>query len=207
VIRSIPSDYQAPARPPEVRRRSPARPLRPIRPRSALRCRSADLAEPRPQPAPATAQRSDSPGADLPAASATVERDGARHQPTARSPGVAVPGKRPDDALRVLATAVFVAGNARLEPGHRYGLALRSTRLQILGPTDMDPSTVVLDRPVADVEVREVEGRLIVSEPHGRSGLVLAFMSVAGATTADLTSTITDAARAAPDRPDDQLER
>jgi len=107
------------------------------------------------------------------------------------------PGARAVEVPRVLATAVFVTGSARLQPGHRYSLALRSARFLVLGPSDVDPSAVVLDRDVADIEIRTVEGRLIVNEPRSRSGLVLAFMSVAGASPTDLASTITHAAQAA----------
>lgn len=101
----------------------------------------------------------------------------------------------PDAATRVLATAVYVTGSAHLQPGRRYSLALHGSRLQILGPTDIDPSAVVLDRPVGGFDASALEGRLVVSEPHGKSGLVLAFMSVAGATTDDLAGMIRDAAR------------
>lgn len=102
-----------------------------------------------------------------------------------------------NEALQVLATAIFVAGGAGLEPGHRYGLALRSNRFQVVGPIDVDPTAIVVDRAVADVEVRTVEGRLIVSEPANRSGLVLAFMSVAGPAPSELAAGINAAARAA----------
>jgi hypothetical protein len=104
---------------------------------------------------------------------------------------------RSNDGRRVLATAVFVAGSARLVPGHRYGIALQATRLLVLGPADIDPSAIVLDRSVADIDVRTMEGRLVFSEPLSGSGLVLAFMSVAGASTADLESAVTEAARSA----------
>lgn len=107
----------------------------------------------------------------------------------------ATPSQPLDGAVRVLATAVFVAGGPRLVPGHRYGLAVRSSRLLVLGPTDVDPDVVVLDRAAADVEIRSVEGRLIVSEPRSGSGLVLAFMSVAGASPDDLASLVHEAAR------------
>ncbi len=102
-----------------------------------------------------------------------------------------------DADTRTLATAVFVAGSARLAPGHRYGLAVRRSRLLVLGPIDLDPSAVVLDRAVAEIEARAVDGRLVMSEPRSRSGIVLAFMSVAGPTTADLAAQITEAARTA----------
>src|SRR4029079_14242330 len=98
------------------------------------------------------------------------------------------------DEQRLLATAVFVAGNALLEPGHRYSLALRPGRLLVLGPTDVDPAAIMLDRDVAEIEVRSLDGRLILRERNGRSGLVLAFMAVAGPSTENLASTIAEAA-------------
>ena len=103
----------------------------------------------------------------------------------------------PDSATKVLGTAVYVTGSAHLGPGRRYGLALHESRLQILGPTDIDPSAIVLDRPVAEIAASAFDGRLIISEPRSRSGLELAFMSVAGATTDDLARRICDAAREA----------
>lgn len=119
--------------------------------------------------------------------------------PASYHSGTSGPAKvdQPADEQRLLATAVFVAGSARLEPGHRYSLALRPGRLLVLGPTDVDPAAIVLDRDVAEIDVRSLDGRLILSEPNGRSGLVLAFMSVAGPSTEKLASTIAEAARAA----------
>lgn len=120
---------------------------------------------------------------------------------TAASPAPIAPAKPPSPALtgrielgsaRVLATAVYVTGNTTLESGHRYGIAIRDSRLQILGPTDIDPSQVALDRPIAGVDARSVEGRLILGNPNG---LVLAFMAVAGPATQDLAALIVEAAR------------
>lgn len=141
------------------------------------------------------------PATRMPSSSATSRTEGhsvpvssAHHEVLEPRTSVAPADGQP---LQVVATAVFVAGGARLEPGQRYGLALRSGRFLVLGPTDVDPSAVVVDRVVADMEVRIFEGRLVVSEPRGRSGFVLAFMSVAGASAADLASAITEAARVA----------
>jgi hypothetical protein len=103
----------------------------------------------------------------------------------------------PEDAPRSIATAVFVVGSARLEPGRRYGLAIRSNRLLVLGPIDVDPWAVALDRPVDEVDARAVEGRLVISEPRSGSNLALAFMAVTGATTDGAAAEITQAARQA----------
>ena len=98
-------------------------------------------------------------------------------------------------ATRVLATAVHVTGSMHLEPGRRYSIAVHGSRLQILGPTDIDPSTIVLDRPLGEIDASAVGDRLIFSEPRSTSGLSLAFMSVAGSATDHLADMIREAAR------------
>lgn len=104
------------------------------------------------------------------------------------------PARTRSDAgsTRVLATAIYVTGNTDLESGHRYGIAICDSRLHILGPTDIDPSRVALDRPIAGMDARSAEGRLILGNPNG---LVLAFMAVAGPPTQDLAAIIVEAAR------------
>jgi hypothetical protein len=100
------------------------------------------------------------------------------------------------DRPSVVASAVYVAGNSSLEPGRRYDIAVRGYHLQILAPAEDGPPALLVDRPIAECQSSVVEGRLIVSEPHVRSGLVLAFMSIAGATPDALAAAIRDAARA-----------
>ncbi len=92
------------------------------------------------------------------------------------------------------ATGVYVAGTARLEAGRRYGIAVRESRLEILGPTDVSPTVVLLQRPIGAIDVTTVDGRLILSESGGGSGLVLAFMSVNGTSIDGLAATIRVAA-------------
>lgn len=91
----------------------------------------------------------------------------------------------------MIATAIYVAGSTNLEPGRRYAIAIEGTRLQILGPTDIDPSRMAIDRPLETLDARAIEGRFIVSDQRG---WVLAFMSVAGAKPADLAATVVAAA-------------
>ena len=105
------------------------------------------------------------------------------HRPPARVEPEAGP------VTRLLATATYVTGTARLEPGRRYGIAIREARFQVLGPVDIDDKVVALERPVADINVSGLEGRLVVSEQK-RSGVVLAFMSVAGAGLDELAGAI-----------------
>jgi hypothetical protein len=96
----------------------------------------------------------------------------------------------PTEAAVTLATAIFVTGTARLEPGRRYGIAIDNSSLRLTGPTDLDPDALIIERPLAGLEAQALEGRLVLSEPGSRSGLVLAFMSVSGTTTAMLAETI-----------------
>lgn len=189
----------APERSPEPDRVAPAAsaaaPERPAAPGPVVAPES-PAAKPAAAPAPSAAPQRQAPQIQSPQP-ASVR--GESFVPASYHSGTSGPAKvdQPTDQQQLLATAVFVAGSARLEPGHRYSLALRPGRLLVLGPTDVDPAAVVVDRDVAEIDVRSLDGRLILSEPNGRSGLVLAFMSVAGPSTEKLASTIAEAARAA----------
>jgi hypothetical protein len=95
-------------------------------------------------------------------------------------------------ATHILATAVYVTGNTNLQPGHRYGIAIRQSRLEILGPTDIDPDVVAFNSPIGGMGAQSMGGRLILSTPQG---LALAFMAVSGPATSELASIILDEAR------------
>jgi hypothetical protein len=95
----------------------------------------------------------------------------------------------------VLATGVYVTGRTSLEPGRRYAIAFYGSRLRFLGPIDIDPAAVALDRMLADVSATAMDGRLIISEPS-KSNIVLAFMAIAGTTPDHLAAAIVRAARA-----------
>jgi hypothetical protein len=94
----------------------------------------------------------------------------------------------------VLATAVYVAGSADLQPGHRYGIATQGSRLLILGPTEVQPERIALDHSLAGLEPRLADARLILAD---QIGFVLAFMAVAGPSIDDLAAMIARAARSA----------
>lgn len=93
-----------------------------------------------------------------------------------------------------LATAVYVTGNTDLKPGFRYGIAIQDAWFRVLGPIETDPSTIALERPIAGMIARSVDGRLILGNAQG---LVLAFMAVAGPGTQDVATAIAEAARTA----------
>jgi hypothetical protein len=102
--------------------------------------------------------------------------------------------RRSEQPATTLATAVFVTGTAGLQPGRRYGIGLSGSRLVILGPTDLDPGAVALERSAGEIEVSSVEGRMILSANGSRPTFLLAFMSVAGAGPADVRQAIRTAA-------------
>jgi phage terminase large subunit-like protein len=99
-------------------------------------------------------------------------------------------------APRIIASAVYVTGSSALEAGRRYVIAVHGSRLRFMGPIDVDPSVVSVDRPIAGANATALEGRLVISAPEGRSDMVVAFMSVAGTTPDALARAIVDAARA-----------
>lgn len=103
-------------------------------------------------------------------------------------------GRTTWDETIILATAVYLTGSASLKPGYRYAIATYGSRFRVLGPLDIDPTIVALDRPAQSIEASDVEGRLLVSESNGRSSMTIAFMSVAGPSTRDLAETIRRAA-------------
>lgn len=101
----------------------------------------------------------------------------------------------PGDPSGILATAVYVAGSTNLDAGHRYAIAVRDGRILILGPAEVAPDRIALERPVAGLDARSVEGRLVLADPNG---LVLAFMGVAGPPTRDVAAAISHAGRGDP---------
>ena len=106
-----------------------------------------------------------------------------------------IAGHRGD--TRSLPTATYITGNSTLEPGRRYAFRIDELRLELLGPLEIDPSSVALQLDIHEMDATSVAGRLLISQPTARSAPVLAFMSVAGATPDGLVATILAASRAA----------
>jgi hypothetical protein len=95
------------------------------------------------------------------------------------------------EAPAIDATAIYVTGSSSLEPGRRYTIAVADGRLRVLGPVDVQPKAVALDRNIAGMEATTGNGRLMITEPGGRGGTTLAFMSIAGAAPEQLAERIT----------------
>lgn len=89
----------------------------------------------------------------------------------------------PPAAPRILASGVFVAGSVSLQIGSRYLIALDDDRLRVSGPADQDPTAVVFERPVREMDATGLNDRLILNQPSNfRGGSILAFISLAGGT-------------------------
>gem|GEM_PF-4944297 len=113
-------------------------------------------------------------------------------------PTVATP---PADAevvdFRILTTAVYVTGSSPLLSGCRYIIGLHGDDLRILGPVDVNPSAITMERPLAGMDATANTGRLVVTGPSDRRPLILMFTSIAGATPDSVAEAIVAAARSA----------
>lgn len=109
----------------------------------------------------------------------------------ARSSGQADEGA----AEEVLATAVYFGGTAGLAVGGRYVIARQGPLFRLLGPVDLDPKRVALERPLARLAAVAVGERLIITEGDGaRVSMALGMGALAGMSGPEL-----EVALAAPD--------
>lgn len=96
-----------------------------------------------------------------------------------------------------LATATFMAGSHRLEPGRHYSFWFTQARLQLRGPVEVDPTRLALQLDLRTVEATYIAGRLLIYNPRVRSAQILAFLSIAGTTPNELVGAILEASQAA----------
>ena len=103
------------------------------------------------------------------------------------------------DPGRVLGAGLFLTGTASLLPGYRYTIAVTETRLRILGPLDVDPEKVVMDRDLAPFDAVVTEGRVMLTEgAPDRPRMFLVFERISGTTPEGLADEIVAAVRAVP---------
>jgi hypothetical protein len=95
----------------------------------------------------------------------------------------------------VLASAIYVTGTRGLEAGSRYGIALIGTNLGILGPVDVDPSAIVVLRPLHGLDATGAQGQLIITSDEGfLNRFAMVFMALAGGTPERVAEIIATAA-------------
>ena len=126
-----------------------------------------------------------------------VPRDAAEQRSIeASAAGPPAPGE-PLDGPRILASGVFVNGTVGLQIGSRYLIALDGERLRVLGPADEDPSSVVFDRSVHEMDATGLNERLILNQrSNARGASILAFISLAGGTPDGVAEEVVQAALA-----------
>ena len=109
---------------------------------------------------------------------------------TSRSPVASVRLDPPEPASRgahktkevaILATAVFLTGSSACRPGMHYALAIRGDSLLVLGPLEVDPDVIAVERPLGSIAVTAYEDQLLVNDR--RVGILtwsLAFRHLSG---------------------------
>lgn len=98
---------------------------------------------------------------------------------------------------RILASGVFVNGTVGLQIGSRYLISLADDRLRVLGPADEDPTSVVFDRSVHEMDATGLNERLILNQRSNvRGASILAFISLAGGTPDSVAEEVVRAALA-----------
>jgi hypothetical protein len=96
------------------------------------------------------------------------------------------------DAAEVLATAVYFGGTAGLAVGGRYVIVRHGPLFRLLGPVDLDPTRVALERPLARLTATAIGERLVVTEGDGaRVSMALGMGALAGMNGPDLELALT----------------
>jgi hypothetical protein len=84
-------------------------------------------------------------------------------------------------AAEVLATGVYFGGTAGLAVGGRYVITRHGPLFRLLGPVDLDPTRVALERPLGRLSAVAVGERLVITEGDGsRVSLAIGMGALAG---------------------------
>lgn len=162
----------------------------------------ASAAPVRSMPAPIQAPRFPDGGTDMPRPAPGAARDWeAPGTSVGVSPGRPAPpvDRTPPNAeARAIASGVYVTGSVGLSVGSRYDLRVDGSRLLVLGPVNLNPTTVALERDLVGMGASSEGDRLVISQARsGRAGLILVFMSLKGGTAESTAAEILRAAQAA----------
>ena len=136
---------------------------------------------------PATAVTRRRPARSRNASSASADSDapvGTRVGAARPSDGAAAQarsGAHRSKETAILATAVFLTGSSACRPGMHYALAIRSDSLLVLGPLEVDPDVIAVERPLGSIAVTAYEDQLLINDR--RVGILtwsLAFRHLSG---------------------------
>ena len=101
---------------------------------------------------------------------------------TAAATGSAVPTPMPAEHTpeQVLATGVYLSGNAGMEVGAVYAIARVDDLVRVFGPVDTGQLTVRFERRLDDAEITSVDDRIIVAGRSGRTPTSFVLRAVGG---------------------------
>jgi hypothetical protein len=101
----------------------------------------------------------------------------------------------PPNEVRILASAVFVGGNAPLLPGARYGIGVHEQVLHVLGPLDTSPDKVVVSRRLDELDVTALGDRIVLSASSPTLGSIgVVFTGINGRTAGGLEEALAPSA-------------
>jgi hypothetical protein len=134
---------------------------------------------------------------------ATAMSSGGAASLRARAPGSAPildpgSGLTPSETAstgEVLATAVYLSGNAGLEIGACYAIARVDDRIRVFGPVDTGQLTIRHERPLDEGEVVAVDDRLVITLRRGRSSTSMIMRWVGGMAPAGVEAALAPASR------------
>jgi hypothetical protein len=98
----------------------------------------------------------------------------------------------------IIASGIYVGGSSLLTVGSRYNIQLDGSSLRVLGPVELNPATVALERALIGLDASGNDGRLVVNETrNGQARFILIFMSTKGGSSESVAAKIVQAARTA----------
>ncbi|MDH5244780.1 MAG: hypothetical protein OEX05_12675 [Chloroflexota bacterium] len=95
------------------------------------------------------------------------------------TPSGRAPADRPSSEV-VLATAIYLSGNAGMEIGGLYAIARADDRVRIFGPVDTGQVAGRLEGLLADSEVAALEDRITIVVRRGRSSTSVVMQAAGG---------------------------
>ena len=110
-----------------------------------------------------------------------ASRVGAARPAAHGGPGGSRSGAHRSKETAILATAVFLTGSSACRPGMHYALAIRGDSLLVLGPLEVDPDVIAVERPLGSIAVTAYEEQLLINDR--RVGILtwsLAFRHLSG---------------------------
>jgi hypothetical protein len=95
-----------------------------------------------------------------------------------------------------IGSGIFDGGTENLFRGARYRITSRGGQLEILGPESISPTQVVLERPLAKLDITGLNDQVLITEPGPTGPLfVIGFRSLTGTSAEDCARMLVAARR------------